>query len=608
MTDNAIEEIKSRLDIVEVISEYITLKQAGINFRATCPFHKEKTPSFFVSPERQLWRCFGCSEHGDIFSFVMKMEGLEFPEALRILAKKAGVELQKTDPHVISQKTKLLDICQLAASFFQDSLNSDKGLKTREYLKKRNVSEKSIADFNLGYAPDSWNDLLQFFRKKGFKDSEIESAGLIIKKNQSADYYDRFRNRLMFPISDQHGVIVGFGGRALDENEIAKYLNSPETAVYNKSRLLYAIDKAKMEIKKNNFAILVEGYMDTIASHQAGVTNVVASAGTSLTLDQIKLLKRYTPNVILSFDADSAGQDATKRSIDLLLEQEMNVKIVVVPKGKDPDELIREDPQLWKKTIVGAKRIMDYYFDSVFENLDLDKVESKKKAAKILLPIIAKISDRIEQSHWLQQLGARIKVEEKILREVLGRSKQKITHPHAKEESVEMPKKIQSRNLLMSERFFGLILKGLCLFPKPGDFLSEIINNLFLEQFKDQKLNQLAKDLKVCYSDFNQRQLAFNYQEFKDKLDSESLKNYADLLLFNIEKDFPMLEKTLLEEEISWLVEELKREALLEKLKDVENKLKEAENKKDQETIKNLTQELNILTQELFKLTSKSSS
>ncbi len=608
MIDNAIEEIKSRLDIVEIISEYLTLKQAGINFRALCPFHKEKTPSFFVSPERQLWRCFGCSEHGDIFSFVMKMEGLEFPEALRILAKKAGVELQKTDPRAISQKTKLLDICQLAASFFQDSLNSDKGIKVREYLKQRNVSGKSIADFNLGYAPDSWNDLLQFFRKKGFKDSEVESAGLIIKKNQSADYYDRFRNRLMFPISDQHGVIVGFGGRALDENDIAKYLNSPETAVYNKSRLLYAIDKAKMEIKKNNFAILVEGYMDTIASHQAGVTNVVASAGTSLTIDQIKLLKRYTSNVILSFDADSAGQEATKRSIDLLLEQEMNVKIVVVPKGKDPDELIKEDPGQWKKSITSAKRIMDYYFDSVFENLDLDKVESKKKAAKILLPIIAKISDRIEQSHWLQQLGARIKVEEKILREVLGKAKQKINHPHSKEDLIEMPKKTQDRNSLMNERFVGLILKGLCLFPNPDDFFLKIINNSLLEQFNDQKLSQLAKDLKVCYSDFNQRQTVFNYQEFKNKLDSESIKNYADLLLFNIEKDFPMLEKKLLEEEISWLVEELKREALLEKLKEVENKLKEAENKKDQETIKKLTQELNILTQELFKLTSKSSS
>ncbi|TSC95769.1 MAG: DNA primase [Parcubacteria group bacterium Athens1014_10] len=601
MIDNAIEEIKSRLDITEIISEYITLRQAGINFRALCPFHKEKTPSFFVSPERQLWKCFGCNEGGDIFAFVMKMEGIEFPEALRLLAKKAGVELETRDPRATSQKTKLLDICQETAAFYQSILYSQAGEKIKQYLKERKISEQSIKSFFLGYAPDSWNSLLQFLTKKGHKEKDLESAGLIIKKAQGG-YYDRFRNRLMFTILDPHSVIVGFAGRSLDDQDSAKYINSPETRIYYKSRLLYAVDKAKSEIKKMNFAILVEGYMDVISSHQAGIKNVVASAGTSLTMDQIKLLKRYTANVVLAFDIDLAGQEATKRSIDLLLEEEVNVKIAVLSRGKDPDELIKKSPQEWKESIEKAKRIMDYYFDSTFSNLDIGKVEDKKKAAKILLPIIAKIGDKIEQSHWLQKLSGNIKVEEKILREVLEKQRQKIRPGFLKKKDAgEQKKVVIDRYFLIGEQLIGLILKSLCLSPKKDESLFEIVNNLPLEALKNEKLQELAKQLIFCYNNFYKKNFDFSYSEFKKEIGPASA-GYSDLLLFNIEKDFPMLEKKVLEKEINQSTKNLKKNLFLKRLKEVENQLKNAENKKNKEEIENLTQELKNITQELFKL------
>lgn len=600
MPGSEVDEIKSRLDIIEVISEYITLKQAGVNFRALCPFHREKTPSFFVSPERQLWKCFGCGESGDIFGFVMKIEGVEFPEALRLLAKKAGVELKRSDPHLVSQKTKLFDICSEAASFFNSSLYSPAGERVLAYLNQRKVSEASIKNFFLGYAPDSWDGLLKFLTQKGFREKDIEAAGLIIKKSQGG-YYDRFRNRLIFPVSDPHGVIVGFGGRALDDKEEAKYLNSPETSIYNKSRLLYAVDKAKTEIKKNNYAILVEGYMDVIASHQAGVRNAVASAGTSLTQDQIKLLKRYSPNLILSFDIDTAGQEATKRGIDLLLEQEMNIKITVLEECKDPDELIKKDPLEWKKAIEKAKHIMEYYFDSTFKNLDLSKVEHKKKAAKGLLPIIAKIGDKIEQSHWLQKLSEKIKVDEKVLREVLSKAKKTVRPTFSKTEE-KGKEKSKDKNLLLGEQIIGLILKGLALFPKKDDFFSEIINHLPLATFKGQELSQLAKELISCYNNFYQKDLNFDLIEFKKNLNSETLSTYSDFLIFNIEKDFAKIDKKILEKEIKFLIKELKRSSIFDRIKEMEEKMRGAEKENKKEEIKILTQKLDELIQELFKV------
>lgn len=392
MLNSSVDEIKSRLDIVEIVQEYIpNLKQVGTNWKALCPFHNEKTPSFMVSRDKQIWHCFGCSEGGDVFSFIQKIENIEFPEALKILAKKAGVVLKYEEPSLVNQKTKLLDILEAAAKFYHHILlNSAEAAPAREYLfKKRELKEETAEDFLLGFAPDSWDELLKFLLRKEFKEEDIFLAGLTIKKERGIGFYDRFRARIMFPIRDVHGHAVGFTGRLLPEaekkeNAGGKYVNTPQTLVYNKSQVIYGLDRAKQTIRKENLTILVEGNMDVVASHQAGVCNVVASSGTALTAEQVKLLKRYSNNLAISFDADLAGEAASKKGVGVAMEQEMTVKVIVLdPKiGKDPDEYIKKDRQKWIEATSGARLFMDYYFDYVLNKLDLNKVESKKRRVK----------------------------------------------------------------------------------------------------------------------------------------------------------------------------------------------------------------------------------
>src|SRR3989338_6558560 len=420
-----VDEIKARIDIVDLVSEYIRLKQAGTNWRALCPFHNEKTPSFMVSRDKQIWHCFGCSEGGDIFSFIQKMEGLEFPEALRLLAQKAGVKLVSQDPKLASQRNRLLDVCQLAARFWhQVLLESAQAESVRTYLKnQRQINQTTIEDFKLGYAADSWDTLIKFLKNKGFSDQEIFLAGLSVKKERANDFYDRFRGRLMFPINDLHGNQIGFSGRTLKAEEKAgKYINTPQTLIYNKSLVVFNLDKAKEFIKKDNLAVAVEGQMDVLAAWQAGTKNVIATSGTALTLDQLQIIKRYTDSLSIAFDADLAGQSAAKRGIDLALGQELNVKVIVLQQGKDPDECIKNNPGDWLAAVKQAKSIMEYYFEQTLSRVNLHQVEGKKEAAKILLPIIAKIGNKIEQAHWLQKLAELLQVSESVLREKIGRA------------------------------------------------------------------------------------------------------------------------------------------------------------------------------------------
>src|SRR4030042_614490 len=371
MLNSQTEEIKSKLDIIDVISEYIQLKQAGVNWRACCPFHNEKTPSFMVSRDKQIWHCFGCGEGGDAFTFVQKIEGIEFPEALRILAEKAGVKLKKVNPELASQRSKVLDINKLAAVFFhQVLLNSQEGKIARDYIEKRKLSPETVENFKLGYAPNSWDKLLNILIKKGFKENDIFLAGLVVK-NEKSQLYDRFRQRLMFPIFDHLGNVVGFTGRILDESKAdqgGKNINLPQTLIFNKSLIIFGLDKAKEEIKKQNLAVIVEGNMDVIASHQAGIKNVIASSGTALTLEQLKILSRYTNNLALSFDADLAGQLAADRGIDIALSLGLNIKIIQLPPNidgqaiKDPDDCIKKGINYWQEAIKQAESIMEFYF------------------------------------------------------------------------------------------------------------------------------------------------------------------------------------------------------------------------------------------------------
>src|SRR3989338_897873 len=349
---NNIEEIKQKVDIVDLLGEYVKLTPAGSNFKANCPFHQEKTASFMVSPERQSWHCFGCGLGGDHFTFIQQIEGVDFPEALRILANRAGVKLESFKPEEHNQKTRLLDLLKALTEYWQKLLWEDPSAGfVRDYLAKRGVAGETAKEYALGYAAESWDNAIKFLQNKGYSLKEIAEAGASMVGEKGRPY-DRFRNRLMFPICDVHGNVVGFTGRKMNEEDKGgKYVNSPQTPVYNKSQVLYNLDLAKAEIRRLGYVILVEGNMDALSCYQAGTKNAVAVSGTALTEEQIKLIKRFTNNVMIAFDADAAGLNANLRGVDLAWQAGLNVKVINLSGGKDPDELIKENPDKWKESV-----------------------------------------------------------------------------------------------------------------------------------------------------------------------------------------------------------------------------------------------------------------
>ncbi len=423
MALDPIEEIKSRFDIVDIIKEYIPLQNAGANFRARCPFHQEKSASFMVSASKQIWHCFGCSLGGDIFTFIMKHESLQFGETLRLLAQKAGIQLESQDPRLKDEKNRLYDCVSAAVDFFHlGFLKSPRAAHAREYAAKRGLSEESIDEFKIGYAPNDENLLYQYLLGKKFLASEMLNCGLVLKRVQGYQYYDRFRNRLIIPIRNLHGAVVGFGGRLLEEiKDAPKYLNSPQTALYDKSKIVFGLDKAKYEIRKTDEVILVEGYMDFLALYQAGIKHVVATSGTALTVEQIRLIKRFTSTLLFCFDSDAAGSQATVRGIQYALGEGMNVRIIQLPldehgksKYKDPDECIRANTNDWAAAVASARSFVQFHFDRTMNAAVLTDGYTKRKAAQHMLGIIRLLSERVEQDHWIKKLAQELFLSESV--------------------------------------------------------------------------------------------------------------------------------------------------------------------------------------------------
>lgn len=510
MVNSPIDEIKNRLDIAEVIRSYIKLKKAGANYKALCPFHSEKNPSLFVSPARQIWHCFGCNLGGDIFGFVKTIEGVEFGDALRILAQRAGIELKPIRPELRTERQRLYEICELSTSFFERQRESKTGQEVKTYLINRGISEDSIKEWRLGWAPDVWQGLFDFLISKGYKREEVEKAGLCIK-NEKGSYYDRFKGRIIFPIFDLNSQVVGFGGRVFKSQNPAKYINTPNTLLYDKSRILYGLDKAKLEIRKKDFCILVEGYADVILSHQAGIKNTVATSGTALTPYQLAILKRYSEDLLLGFDMDIAGDMATKRGINLAQVKGFNLKVISLPENKDPADIISKTPKEFTNLIAQARSILDFYFENTFSQFDQKTPEGKKKISKILLPVIKRIPNKIEQSFWIQKLSQELEVKEGDVAEELKKIK-------LEEETFGLePKKLErippkSRNELLEERLATLILKSQSLshFISNGDcdFLSPKISQLI---FCLKNKEEIPPEL----SDF------FNILSLKSEIESE---------------------------------------------------------------------------------------
>lgn len=474
---SVIDEIKQRLDIVDVVSDYVTLQKAGRNFKALCPFHTEKTASFFVFPDRQSWHCFGsCGIGGDIFSFMMKKEGTDFSEALRLLADRAGVTLvtRQKERAENREAERLYQMNEAAARYYHYLLlNAKPAEVVRHYLSERGISKETIDSFELGFSPDSWDALRQHLISRGYKGDELVAAGLLVEKDSETSY-DMFRNRLMIPIRNEKGSVAGFGARALD-GSTPKYLNSPQTAVFDKSGILYGIDRARGAIREQGLAVIVEGYMDVLIAHQHGMANVVASMGTSLTEKQMGIIKRLTKNLVLALDADAAGDEATLRGLQVARQAfseqippeerdlmggtsrlQVGLKIVHLPRGKDPDEVIRENPANWQRLVNEAKPLMNYFFDAVTSKLDITREVDKAIAADQLLPLIAQMADKVERQLYLRSLAEKLGVDERVLEEraaqlqptVRERSTRKVSLPSA--QTIRHP---------LEERYLSLLLQ-----------------------------------------------------------------------------------------------------------------------------------------------------
>jgi DNA primase len=437
---SVVDEVKERLDIVEVVQSYVPLKKAGRNYKGLCPFHSEKTPSFVVFPETGTWHCFGaCGTGGDVFSFLMKRENIGFGEALRMLAQRAGVELEPRSPESTEAERRLdllREINQAATTYFRHRLlHSDEAARARRYLEGRGLNAETLDRFQVGYALDRWDGLLNYLVDKGYALPDVAEAGLIVERQDGSGYYDRFRGRVVVPIRDHRGRTVGFGGRILGEG-VPKYLNSPQTPLFDKSSVLFGLDQARAGIRTSEMAVIVEGYMDVLMAHQHGLNNVVAQMGTALTEAQLRLLKRHTQRFVLALDSDTAGNQATLRGLDVarqVMDREVvpvptarglirfedrlaaDIHIVALPPGKDPDEVIRESPAAWLKLVAEAKPVMDYYFDALSADLDLATAKGKAEVVNRLGPLVAELGDQVQRSHYLQQLARMVQVDEATL-------------------------------------------------------------------------------------------------------------------------------------------------------------------------------------------------
>jgi len=435
------DEVKQRIDIVDLISRYTPLKRSGATYKGLCPFHSERTPSFIVFPNSGTWRCFGaCGVGGDIFSFVMRKENLDFRDALQLLAKEAGVNLEENEADASSdQRSKLYEINEIAATYFQEILRHHAAAQpARDYLERRGIDPATQEHFRLGFALDQWSSLRDFLSEKGYNIEQQTVAGLLKRHEERNSTYDAFRARLMIPIRDRQGRVIGFGGRVLDNSQ-PKYLNTAETALFHKSKVIYGLDLAHQAVRAADKVVIVEGYMDVIAAHQHGYANVVACMGTSLTTEQLQQLQRYTNNYVMALDADVAGQQATIRGLnqarqalarvrkptvtssgDVRMEERLgaNLFIISMPEDRDPDDVIRQEPQTWQSLVDKAQPLVDFYFKLVAEQVDLKSAQGKGQAVAELAPLIAELEDEIERQHYVQQLSRQVQIDEQI---ILGR-------------------------------------------------------------------------------------------------------------------------------------------------------------------------------------------
>lgn len=573
---SVIEEIKSRLNIVDVAGAYIKLEGAGGNFKALCPFHNERTPSFLISPSRQTYHCFGCNRGGDILSFIEEIEGIDFSGALKILADKAGVELTREkagSKELKDERDALYRALELASKFYEAVL--PKFPEAVAYLKNRGLTDETIAKFRVGFAPDEWRPLGDFFAKKGVPEAVSEKAGLIVRSQKG--FYDRFRGRVMFPLADSSGRVVAFSGRILGSgpgktlgaSADAKYVNSPETEVFHKSRVLFGFHNAKDSMRRMDSAVLVEGQMDLILSHQVGVTNAVASSGTAFTAEHLGLIKRFTKNIILAFDADDAGLAAAHKGVLLALSQDMSVRIAKLPRGMDPADMALKDPEAWKSAIANAQPVIDFYL-GLLPELYKDKTILRTKVSEVLAPFIAGLKSSLDQGHYVGRVASLLGIkEEPVWDEV--KKKQALS---GIEKTTE--KLIQSIAPLSRRARISRTIEGLLLWQEGAE-------------------SSILSDIESYKKDFAELQ--------ENAPPREGPPPKTDELIFEAEARFHGNEN--LEKEIKQLLRNLKEEIIRDRFTEKMEQLKRAEEKGDIEGAQKLLTECQTLSKELHMLTTK---
>jgi DNA primase len=589
---NDTQQIKDKIDVVDLLGEYMVLKPAGINYKGLCPFHREKSPSFMVNRERQRWHCFGCSKSGDIFTFLQELEGMEFIEVLKYLADRAGVTLENTRGSEIqgNQKNRLKEICETAARFYHEFLlRMPASEPARDYLQKRGLNDETIKKWRIGFIPDQWELLTQYLLKKGYGIEDIIAAGLTIKKEGATNgkgFYDRFRGRIMFPIFDMYGAVVGFTGRVLVETEKSggKYVNTPETPIYNKSSIVFALNFAKNIIKQKDLIVMVEGQMDVIACHQAGMENVVATSGTAMTEKQVQLLKRYSENMALAFDADAAGQNAAKRGIDIALSEGMNVRVIRIPEGagKDPDEVLKKDPAVWFKAVEDSRDIMVWYIERAFSLHDPKTPQGKQKIAEEVLTEIARIPGAVIQDHWLNDLASKLHLETSVLRDELSRMAQKAKPTPLYGASLSKPEAVKPKPVEAPKtRIDGLFDRALgLLFSHPEKAA------LFFQKFLEDSLRStrnfaLYEELKKVYTSGSTDFSALN-QEHGENI---------SLLLMQTELDGNPSETFDIPQEFELISQEIKSEWVKNRRKQLSYELDLAEKEGRRDDVNRLIQE-----------------
>ncbi|NTW26756.1 MAG: DNA primase [Candidatus Moranbacteria bacterium] len=593
--NNNVEEIKGRLNIVDIVGEYVRLTKAGSHWKGICPFHHEKSPSFMVNEEKQIFHCFGCAKGGDVFSFVQEIESMEFREVLKILAEKAGVQLEEyKGGQVTDNKKRIMAALELATKFYETQLwKGDGKEKIMAYLRERGLNDESIQNFRLGYAPNGWDNISKFLLGRGFTLDEIEKTGLLVKKENSSSVYDRFRDRIMFPIMDVMGGVIGYSARVApggDESQ-AKYVNTPETLVYHKGKALYGLSHAKTEIKKKNYVLLVEGNMDVIASVQAGIANTVAVSGTALTGDQITMLKRYTENIAMLFDMDSAGQAAAQKSADLCLQKGVNVKIVTLTDGKDAADVVAKDPNLLLDAVKKSVLAMEYFFSEALKKYDKKTAEGKQHIAKEVLAHVANIESQIEKAHWVKKIAHEVDVEEKVIGDVLktiapGSDRQEQKTPLVIEESSSF----QKRSEVIRNSLVGLILSNA---------------KIWKEIFENQETGEWSKNDSLLQFVLNNGATAdFSFDKLLANIDDQRAIEHLRKIYFNAKYLFTqegIVEysedelRDLVASYVAQYVKELQKEKLHAIIKQIEN----AEQKGDKETLAKLMSEFTKLSQEM---------